>query len=282
MATPTQSEYIEVDGVPLATAAWETEDFASLWDTAEVLGDDQPVPYRRGVVPFRRAWGGKRVDIPLTIFGDYDPDGNPASDPRDQLWANRREFIRTIARPLRVGSSDGSRTIRYYAPDGNTYAGPGKVVGGLQPTAFGPSALKVSLALVLTEGGLRSETQVDVTSSSVSAGGSEDKTVPNPGDDYQDALLLDITGTATDVVLTNLTADPGGDVFWEFGGSLSTGVTVDTELFTCVRDAVSVTGLVTFGGFERWLPLVPGDNTIRIEPTGGTAQVRFRHYPFIA
>lgn len=280
MPTANLSERLEIGGVPLSTPAWEIEDLSPLWDLAGFRGDDLAVPYHRGAVPFRRALGAKRVDLPFVILGDYDPDGAAASDVRAQLWANRRELVRTVLRPLQVATNTGDRTVRYYAPDGSTIAGPGKIIGGLKPTPVGPAALRGSLSLSLSEGGLRGETESDETSSQVSDGGQLDFAVSNDGDDYQDELRIDLTGTATLVRLTNLTADAGGDVWWEFGGSLDAGVAVDTSDFSAVRGGVSVSGLVTHSGFERWLPLVPGTNTIRIEPTGGTATVRFRHFPF--
>lgn len=280
MATATETEYLEIDGVPMSTAAWHIEDLSPLWDTAETLGDDLVVPYRRGVVPFRRAYGAKRVDLPIIVTGDYDPDGGPAAPGRAQLWANRNELVRTVLRPLRVGSGDGDRTIRYHAPDGTILAGPGKIIGGLRPTPVGPLAFRASLSLSLSEGGLRSETLSDQTSAGVTDPSTESFVVTNGGDDYQDATLIDITGTATAVTLENLTADPGGSVYLTFGGSLGAGVTLNTADFTAVRAAVSVVGLVSFSGFERWLPLLPGSNTIRITPTGGSATVQFRHYPF--
>jgi hypothetical protein len=279
-AQPVRDEYLEVDGVPLDTAAWEVTDLSPLWDLPDVRGDDAVVPYRRGVVPFRRSWGGKRVDLPFNLYGSHDSEGNPATDLRAQLWVNRSELIRDVLRPLQVGTATGDRLIRYHAPDGSQISGPGKLIGGLRPQPAGPTALRGSLTLILTEGGLRDETEVDVTSDEVEASGSDDFTVPNPGEDYQDVLRLDLTGTATSVTLTNLTADAAGDVFWEFGGPFDAGVAVDTGNFSAVRDSVSVVGLVTFGGFERWLPLVPGDNVVRIEPLGGTVTVRFRHFPF--
>lgn len=280
MATPNLAERLEIDGVPLSTPAWEIEDLAPLWDTPEVLGGDQEVPYRRGVVPFRRAYGAKRVDLPMVIVGDYDPDGQPAADPRAQLWANRRELIRTVFRPIQINTTDGDRLVRYHAPDGVTLAGPGQIVGGLRPTQFGPAAFKASLSLSLSEGGLRSETQTDQTSPSIADGVPTNYVVANAGDDFQDELLIDLSGTASVVRLTNLTADPGGDVWWEFGGDVTPGVAINTADFTAVRSGVSVVGLVNYSGFERWLPLVPGSNTIEISPTGGTATVRFRHFPF--
>lgn len=279
MATANLAERLEIDGVPLSTPAWETEDLSPLWDVPAYRGGDLEVPFRRGVVPFRRISGAKRVDLPLAIFGDFDPDGTVPADARAQLWLNRRELVRTVLRPVQVASITGDRTIRYYAPDGTTLAGPGKVIGRLRPTQLGPIGMKASVSLSLSEGGLRAETETDVTSSEVADAGQLDFDVPNAGDDYQDELRLTLTGTATLVRLTNLTAH-ATDVWWEFGGSLDAGVTVDTSDFSAERGGVSVTGLVTHSGYERWLPLVPGDNTIRIEPTGGTVTVRFQHFPF--
>lgn len=280
MATPVLAERLEIDGVPLSTPAWEIEDLSPLWDIPDVRGGDLEVPYRRGVVPFRRISGAKRVDLPFVILGGFDPDGAPATDGREQLWLNRRELIRTVIRPLQVGTVTGDRTIRYYAPDGTTISGPGKVIGGLRPQQLGPAGMRGSLSLSLSEGGLRGETESDQTSPSIPDATPTNFAVANIGDDYQDELRLTLTGTATQLRLTNLTADPGGDVWWEFGGAFGTGVAVDTADFSAVRDGVSVTGLVTHSGYERWLPLVPGTNTIEISPTGGNATVRFQHFPF--
>ena len=143
--------------------------------------------------------------------------------------------------------------------------------------------MRCSIDITLTEGGLRSETEIDVTSGAAPGDGSLDFVVPNPGTDLQDELRIDLTGAFSSVKLTNVTADPTDlGVFLEFGGNQGVaGVEIDTDAFAAVRDAVNVIGLISQGGHERWLPLVPGDNTIRIEPQVGDATVRFRHFPFI-
>ena len=278
----TRAEYVTIDGVPLATPAWEINDLSELWDVADVLGETQPVPYRRGVVPFRRAYGGKSVSFPLTVFGAEDPDGVAYLNARAGLAANRDLLVRDVLRPLQVESGDGTRTLVYHHPDGSTRSGPVLPAGGLRPTPIGPTAFAATLALVLVEGGLRSTVDVDETSASVPAATTGTLTVPNPGTDYQDAAVLTLTGTATAVRITNTTADPDGGVWLEFGGALTGGVTIDTATFSAVRSAISVVGLVTFSGFERWLPLVPGDNVLEIEPTGGTATLNVTHRPFYA
>lgn len=286
MATANLAERLEIDGVPLSTPAWELEDISPLWDVPEYRGTDYAVPFRRGVLAFRRQWGGKRASLPLAVVGAVDSDGNPAAagQERVQLWANRNELVRDVFAPVLLLSTTGDRTVRYYDPAGNTWSGPGKVLGGLRPTPVGPAALRGNLELLLSEGGLRSDTPVDVTSGAAPGGGSLDFTVPNPdATDLQDALQLHLTGAFTSVKLSNISAAPGGEIFLEFGGGQGVaGVDIDTGLFTAVRDSVNVLGLITDGGFERWLPLVPGNNTIRIEPIGGDATVRFQHRPFLA
>lgn len=280
----TQTEHVEIDGTPLATPAWETNDLSELWDIAAIIGDVPSVPYRRGVIPFRRALGGKNFNLPITVFGNEAPDGTPYLEPRVGLWANRDLLIRDVIRPPRVNTTAGTRTLKYHLPDGLTVlTGPMLIAGGLRPTPKGPAAFEASVTGILTEGGLRDEVAVNVTSSSVADAGFEDVAVNNPGTDYQDAMVIELTGTATYVKLTNLTADPGGDVWLEFAGdiSLGTGVSIDTGAFTAIRDGVNAVGLIEYSGFERWLPLTPGEvNTIRVEPTGGTATADFTHYPF--
>lgn len=283
MPTITQTEYVEIDGTPLATPAWETTDLSELWDMAEVRGAVQTVPYRRGVIPFRRALGGKNINLPIAVFGNDDPDGNPYASPRVGLETNRDLLLRDVLRPPRIDTTTGTRTLRYHRPSGQILSGPFLIAGGLRPQPLGPGAFRAAITGILTEGGLRAETAVNASSSSVADGGFEDVAVANPGTDYQDAMVIDLTGTATYVKLTNLTADPGGDVFIEFAGdiSLGTGVEIDTGNWTVIRDSVSAVGLLDYSGFERWLPLVPGQtNTIRVEPTGGTATASFTHYPF--
>jgi hypothetical protein len=274
MPVATQAEYVSVDGVPLSTPAWHTESLAELYDIAMPEGDLVTVPYLRGALAARRQLGPKRVRLPVVIYGDADSDGNPHSDVREGLLANRDEFVRDVVRPLQVGS-DGLRTMVHTLPGGGTRSGPCQVVGSMRPVPVGRSALRVAVEFALTEGGLRDTTQVDVS-------GSGSLAVPNTGNDYQDAIIYTLTGTATSVKVENTTADPGGDIWFEFGGDLTGGVVLDTRLYTAVRGGVNVVGLVQHSGHERWCPLIPGTNTLTITPTGGTCTLQAQHYPFFA
>lgn len=278
MATPEGSVYVTIDGFPLSTPGWRVTDHSSLFDTPDLIGGDLAVPYRRGVLPFRRIAGSKTVELPFIVFGKADGDGAPAVDQAAQMWANRASILTAIG-PLHIATATGDRMITFHAPDGVTYSGPGKVVGRIDPRHMTPHALKGSIILQLSEGGLRADSTVNVTSASAPAGGSVDLVVPNPGTMWQDSATLTLTGTATQVLLTNLTDGPT----LAFGGNLTGGVVIDTGAWTAVRNGtVDVVGLVTHSGHPRWMPLRVGNTTLRVAPTGGTATLNVVHYPFYA
>lgn len=281
MPTPIRTEYAELDGTPLATAAWDTLSLLDLYEAPEVRGDDPVVPYRRGSLPYRRITGAKPVTLPIIIYGDNDSDGNPHTDAREGLLANIDEFKNLIADQPRL-TEDGTRLLRHYTPGaaGNR-VGEVQVIGNLGLTEVAPTTVQGALELLVHEGVLRGETETDVTSGTASDGGFLDFVVPNPGTTYQDKLTYTLTsaGTTTSVKLTNLTADPGGDVWLEFGGDVGPTVVIDTDAWTAIRSSISVLGLITYSGFESWLPLVPGNNTIRIEPVGAGAELQAQHFP---
>jgi hypothetical protein len=279
MPTAIRTEYAELDGLPLSTAAWDTLSLAGLYDSAEVRGDNPTVAYKRGALAFRRITGPKAVTLPLVVYGDFDSDGAPHADPRIGLQDNLDELKQNIAQP-RITSLDGTRLLRHHMPDGTVRTTEAQVLGPLGLTELTPTTVNAGLELLLPEGLLRSEIETDVTSASVPDAGFLDFTVPNPGTSYQDRIVYTLTGgVTTSIKLTNLTADPGGDLFLEFGGDISPGVVITTEDFTAVRSAISVIGLITHSGFETWLPLVPGDNTIRIEPLGSNGILQVQHFP---
>ncbi len=281
MPTAIRSEYAELDGTPLATAAWDTLSLVDLYDTPDVRGDNPVVPYRRGALNFRRITGPKAVTLPLIIYGDFDSDGGAHSDPREGLVINLDELKQLVVAQPRVTTDLGTRLLRHHLPGSlGTRNAPAQVVGPLSLTEVTPTTVEAALELILPEGVLIGETETDLTSASAPDGGFLDFTVPNPGTVYQDRITYTLDGgTTTSVKLTNLTADPGGDIFLEFGGDVAPTVVLDTEAFTATRATVNVVGLITFSGFESWLPLVPGNNTIRIEPQGATATLRAQHFP---
>lgn len=283
MPTANRSEYLEIDGLPLATAAWEILNLEVLWQAANPRGDSDVIPYRRGRQPRRGLPDSRRETLQMVIEGTFDSDGNPATpgSERAQLEANINE-LKTILR-ARQNTVYGDVSAVLHTPNRNL-TGPAQVRTGLQLGQLGPAAVNATFDLELTDGVLYDEDNpIDVTSASVPGGGSDTLNVPNPGTADQFAVIVDLTGTATSVKLTNLTWDPDETTFLEFGGALEdsgVGTTIDTGAFTAVRNSVSVIGLITHSGHETWLPLLAGQtNTIRIEPVGGTATLQIQHTP---
>jgi phage-related protein len=137
--------------------------------------------------------------------------------------------------------------------------------------------VRAALDLSIPGAVLRDEAATIATSPSVAAPATADLVVPNPGTADQYELAITLTGTASTVRLTNLTWDPTAGTYLEFNGTLGGGVTIDTAAWTATRDGISVIGLVAHAGHERWLPLAPGNNTIRIAPTGGNVTVSVSH-----
>lgn len=117
-AIPTD-EYVEIDGVPLTTAAWTLVDHAELWGSPEVRGGDVIIPGAAGVLPQRRRPTVTRVDLELAIVGDVSWDGAPEPDVRVGLARNVDHLRALTAAP---GTPDGTRLAVLHLPAGHTPA----------------------------------------------------------------------------------------------------------------------------------------------------------------
>lgn len=81
-------EWLEIDGLPLSTPAWQTEEMSDLLATPEMRGDDILVPYGDGVRPQPRRSTVTKATLNLAVVGDTAPDGSPYSSPREGLRLN--------------------------------------------------------------------------------------------------------------------------------------------------------------------------------------------------
>lgn len=283
MPTATRDEYLELGGIPLATGAWETTDLSDLYDAPEIRARTATVGYRPGVAAYRPIYGSKRLLLPIEFFGDQDSDGNPIADSRAGLQANLDEFKASVIRPLQTDLS-GTRLLRHHLPDGTIRSAPAQIRDRLKVSGHGPGGLSGVLDIEIPGGVLNSETEVDETSSTIST--PTVIQIPNPGTADQFAVLIDLTGTATSVVIYNETWNGDDELWLQFGGDMedsAVGTQIDTDAFTAVRNSINVVGLVTSSGHEFWMPLLAdGDNDLRVEPTGGNVVVRVRHYPAYA
>jgi hypothetical protein len=270
----TQSEYLEVDGTPLSTPAWEVTDLSQMYETPENRGEDEAVPYHEGMQPRRRIIGTKHVILPIFIYGGEDPDGASYANARAGFQANTDLLKRLVLKPVQKGN--GTRTLRHHLPDGSVRAGAGRVLGPFSPAPVGPSSARGTVDVVIPGGVLRDEVATEAVLALT--GAATDLVVEHPGTADQFEVFLELAGTCTALRIENRTWDPTGDTFLEFNGAPAPGAVIDAGLWTAVRDGASVVGLINHGGHERWLPLEPGDNTLRFIPTGGTVSATVSHY----
>lgn len=151
---PGLAEYLTIDDVPCSTKAWQIADHTPLWNEAQVRGSDVLVPGIAGVIPQRRRRTVTSVSLPMMFWGDFDSDGTPATDVREQLWLNVAEFQELVIEPTGVG--DGTRAAVLHLAGGHTLVGDVHVLGqlALGGLADGPTAVRGVLDLSIPAGRL--------------------------------------------------------------------------------------------------------------------------------
>jgi len=155
MATATRTEYISIDGLPLTTAAWETEDIASILDGPATRGNDLTIPTRYGALARRRVFEPREITIPLTVNGWYDSDGGTHADPRAGLLANLDELKKHLAPDYT--SLEGTRRLLWEDASGDIYREADVHVSpAIQVASLGPNAARVVITAVIPGGVLRS------------------------------------------------------------------------------------------------------------------------------
>lgn len=273
--------YLQIDGIPLDGPAWESDQLDQVLDRATTYGEpgfhvsgqagDRPQP----VVP-----GPKRLLVPQIIYADLDPDGDPHADVDDGLNRNIEAFKRLL-RP-RLNTPDGTFVLELHRDGRPTVTAPANVPSPFQTRIPGPGAAILMVDFYLPGGVWRETTDTSATSDPVTSGNTFDLAVPHPGDADQTEVTITLSGTATDVRLSNRTWSDGDTTRIDVAVDLSDGdVVIDTGRWTALQGATDVHGQVsgqTVGPLDVWLPLLAGvDNTIRIAPTGGTCTVTVAH-----
>lgn len=155
MPTPVDTEYVEINGLPLATAAWVVNDLSPLWDAAGLRGEDRVIPFSDGALPLRRFIDEMRVQVPITVYGDFDSDGNANSDGRIGLMENIQEITNYIGIPN--DSGDGTWELILHMPDGSTRVADCFVVPPFQWTPVSPIVVRGVLDIIIPQGFLISE-----------------------------------------------------------------------------------------------------------------------------
>lgn len=111
----TSPEFLEIDGVPFSTPAWETTEASDLWSSADVRGSDVLVPGATGVRAYPRRPTVTSATVELAVVGDVRWDGVPYDDVRVGLATNCRHLEALTSRL--TTAADGTRlAVLHYAP----------------------------------------------------------------------------------------------------------------------------------------------------------------------
>lgn len=195
MATATRSEYISIDGVPLTTAAWETEDASAILNGPGTRGSDLRVPTRAGSIARRRTLEPREISIPIVVNGWYDSDGGTHADPRIGLVENLDELKQHLS--PQYTTLAGTRTLLWLNDNGVYREAEVHVSPAINVQAVGPYAARVVVNATIPGGVLRGGKSY--ASTTVGAGNTSSTTY----------ITVQGTGEIQDIVLI---AD--GDATW--------------------------------------------------------------------
>lgn len=141
--------HLEIDGVPLSTAAWEHLNLQTLFSGANVRGENVVMPGAVGVRPVRRRPTETMHTVDLAIFGHRDWEGEPYPDPPAGLVANIEHLRANVVNSL--ATTNSLRTAIIYLPTG-TLAASIQVLGFEITEAIGPSDVYASMEISVIQG----------------------------------------------------------------------------------------------------------------------------------
>lgn len=153
MTTPSQTEYLAIDGIPACVeGAWEWLDLSPLWQGADKRGSDRLVPGAAGVVAYPRRPTVSVRALEGYIYGFRDVNGTVFTNVRTGLEANVSFLQEEWESDIGV-AADGTRTATLHMPSGATRTGAVHVIA-LRLAAFGPTSARAVLELSIPAGAL--------------------------------------------------------------------------------------------------------------------------------
>lgn len=148
--TVTRDEYLEINGVPLATFGWEATDISTVYGAPSIRGSDRLIPHKPGEDPLSRVQGVLRGPIALDVYGESDEDGTPYGDPRMGLIANMDYINANVIAPNPAG--DGTVPVVWHLPDGSTRTANGIVESPSPPEPLDAYSMQIIFDLVIPSG----------------------------------------------------------------------------------------------------------------------------------
>lgn len=267
--TSTSDESITIDGIPLNTPAWIVTDASDLLNGAPSRGADILIPGRRGTLARRRSMDATEVLLPVVVFGDKSPNGTPYADVRQGLLENL-DALKKALRP-NYGRTDGTREL-VAVIGGQTRTARVHTSVDFQLTAAGPGAARGVITITIPSGVLRSAGQQAILTET------GDKTINVGGTaEIYDATFT-IVGTANAVRISNLSVDSTDGTFLLYSAPVTGGLLINTatfRVFNTTGGAMQDTSVyASTGGTAAWVPLLPGENVLRLTYNGASAGIQ--------
>ncbi len=147
----TRDEWLEIDGIPLATPAWEITDLSELLNGPDVRGSDRVLPGVAGVVALRRRVTVSVRTLPMVIYGDRDWNGDSYEDGHDGVETNLAYLVDNLCIPTDTG--DGTLPAVLYLIGGGVRTADVHVLSPIHTaTELGPAGLRATLDLSIPAG----------------------------------------------------------------------------------------------------------------------------------
>lgn len=147
--TVTRDHYLEVNGVPLATFAWDAPDLSPMFDTFSLLGGDRLIP-GGNAVPKPRRTTVSVYTLPLYVFGERDEDGTPYADPQVGLATNMQYLVENLG--LAKSTGDGTVTVTWHRDSLNDYEGDAHFLGFRGSSPLGRHSIRTTFDLSFPNG----------------------------------------------------------------------------------------------------------------------------------
>lgn len=280
MAIENALEYLAIDNLPLSTAAWDTEDIADLLNGPSVRGNDLVNPSRIGQIARRRTLDARTVTIPIVVNGYYDSNGDLNSDPRLGLISNLDELKKYLT--PNFTSLTGTRTLEWVTVD-DVRVAQVHVNPAISVSSIGPHAARVAVSIIIVGGVLRDEVDTTFDILLTNSENTKTETLNIPGNvEVQDARI-EFTGqaglpNADSFKISNLTYDNTGGVYVEYDDTVDDTLNIYAENYSATLGTTAVGGSIVNAGSAIWLPLLPGNNSIKIDTVNNSVASRCRLY----
>lgn len=271
----TTDEWLEVNGIPLNTLAWNITTWGGNRQSPPSLrGANVTVPGRPGAIFKARELDTQTYTLNMWVQGSL-ADGSRPTDldaihQYDKNWKMLRSLLFTARNLLKV-------TKRWYDPESKAIraaTGYAQFNGGLEPSMTGRARSMFSVDLLFPDPFFYETTH------EVSVATTQNNTWVETvdGDWRTTAITVSITGVRTNPKIT-VTHPDGSQTWAQYNGTLAAGDTLllDVNKFsaqlTSGGTTRQVSGRITHGGAAAWLALEPGVNTIVLTSNNGTGPV---------